>query len=279
MNTQLLAFVHIEKAAGTTLIYLLRHNYLFRYLDVRPFSSSSQRVFTAADLARCLKLNPFLRSIGGHAVKPHSDLEILAPGIRYITLLRDPVERYLSQFRYWNRVFGKGWDFERFLRQVPSQNFQTRKLAGSPDLELAKDMLAERFFLVGLAEKFDEFLVMLTEKLRPEVFNPVYLGRNVGSADRHIVAELKERHADRILANNALDLELYRFVEQELLPQARNEHGAALAAQVEELARRRAGARALDIRLLLDGLSRKLYYEPVTSLLRWLNGLPVKGSY
>lgn len=279
MNAPLLAFVHIEKTAGTTLIYLLRSNYLFRYLDVRPLSSSSQRVFTAADLAKYLKLNPFLRCIGGHAVKPHSDLENLAPGIRYITLLRDPVKRYLSQYRYWNRIRHKGWDFERFLRQAPAKNMQTCKLAGGPDLELAKLTLSERFFFIGLVERFDEFLVMLSEKLRPEAFNPVYRRRNVGNTDRQLEDDLQERYADDILANNMLDLELYRFVEQELLPRARHNHGPGLVAQVEELARIRAGARALDNRLLLDGLSRKLYYEPATSLMRRLNGLPAKGSY
>jgi len=280
MKHPLLAFVHVEKAAGTTLIYLLRRNYLLRYLDVRPLHAGSDGLFTAEDLRTCLRLNPFLQCIGGHAVKPFGDLDEVCPDVRYVTLLRDPVQRYLSQYRYWISTLGKGWTFERFLDHKPSHNFQTRKLAGSDDVEVAKRMLAERFFLTGVAERFDEFLVMLQAKLRPAPFDPTYTRRNVAASDadggtsKHLA-----RHEERIRANNACDLELYRYVVEELLPGYRAQHGNDLAAEVERLQARHGNDERIGGRLLFDAVCRKAYYEPTTGLLRRLQGLPMKGSY
>jgi hypothetical protein len=274
----LLAFVHIEKAAGTTLLYLLRRNYLLRYLDVRPLRRASTEWFTAADLRSCLRLNPWLRCIGGHAVRPCADLETIAPDIRYVTLLREPVARYLSQYAYWVRSLRKDWSFERFLDHEPSHDFQTKKLVGSGSLADAKAVLAERFFLVGVAEQFDEFLVELCRKLRPQPFDPRYRRRNVGTGD-DARAERFERYFDRIRANNARDLELYAYVSGTLLARQRSNLGGELAAAVAELRRSNASGEPGRARLLLDGMCRKLYYEPVTGLLRRLRGMPMKGSY
>jgi hypothetical protein len=275
----LLAFVHIEKAAGTTLIYLLRRNFALRYLDVRPLHSRSEGIFCAEDLLTCLQINPFLLSVGGHAVKPFSDLETVAPNIRYVTLLRDPVRRYLSQYHYWITVLKKEWTFEEFLDHEPSHDFQTRKLVGSSDVAAAKRVLAERFFLVGIAELFDEFLVELAQKLQPRRFDPRHRRRNVASERTQQAPDLFERFDARIRANNAGDIELYQHVVDVVLPRQRHlyegDFGAALTALrgTGEIRER------IGVRLLLDGLCRKVYYEPLTGILRRLGGLPMKGSY
>jgi hypothetical protein len=280
MKRTLLAFVHIEKAAGTTLIYLLRRNYLMQYLDVRPLHARSNGMFTAEDLRTCLRINPFLRCIGGHAVKPFADLERIVADIRYVTLLRDPVQRYLSQYRYWTTALRMNWTFERFLDHEPSHNFQTRKLAGSDDVAEAKRILAERLFVAGVAERFDEFLVTLQGRLRPSEFDATYVRRNVASIDsRSPASEHLERYSDRIRSNNALDLELYRHVVEERLPRQRSEYGTGFEAALQRLRTANAGHDRLDPRLLLDAVCRKAYYEPVTGILRRLRGMPMSGSY
>ena len=276
----LLAFVHIEKAAGTTLLYLLRRNYLFRYLDVRPLRAEGDGVFNAEDLCACLRINPFLRCIGGHAVRPFSDLEVVAPDIRYVTLLREPVQRYLSQYRYWVRELGKDWSLEQFLEHEPSQDFQTRKIAGSRSVASAIRILQDRFFLVGVAEQFDEFLIELRHKLLPDRFAAHYSRRNVASEGRDVLnAALIEQHAERIRAANRGDLELYRYVLDELIPRQRAAYSGDFAAELAEFRRSNERVDGLGARLLADALCRKLYYEPITGMIRLRHGLPMRGSY
>src|SRR5688572_9379809 len=169
-----IAFVHIEKAAGTTFIHILRRNFFLRYLDVRPYSPISNGIFTARDLELSLRVNPCLYAFGGHAVRPLGDLCVDFPNIRFVTILRDPVRRYISQYLYGNAVLKLNLTFDQFLSDERTHNFQVRKIAGQADLALAKRVLDERFLTVGLLEKFDQFLSRLSARLHPELFNCVY---------------------------------------------------------------------------------------------------------
>src|SRR5918993_986357 len=119
-----IAFVHIEKAAGTTFIHILRRHFFLRYLDVRPYSPDSNSVFTARDLELSLKVNPWLRAFGGHAVRPIGDLYDVFPAIRFITILRDPVRRYISQSLYGNAVLKLNLTFDEFLADAHTHDFQ-----------------------------------------------------------------------------------------------------------------------------------------------------------
>jgi hypothetical protein len=279
---RLLAFVHIEKAAGTTLLYLLRRNWLGRYLDVRPMAAHGEpNLLTADDLRTLRRVNPALRVIGGHAVVPHSNLAEAAPGIRYITLLREPHARYVSQFRYWNRAMGKDWSFERFLDHEKAFDFQTRKLCGAGDVDRAYHALETQFIAVGLVEHFERFLVELTAALKPERFDPRYRERNVGRSDSDEFKKLMDRFGDEIRERNSLDAALYRRVSEELLPSRAERYEGDLAADVAafQLAQEaRPGAR-LDVPMLLDAALRKGWYEPVTGFIRRRRGLPAQGSY
>ncbi len=274
----LLAFVHVEKAAGTTFIHILRHNYFLRYLDVRPFSARSQGVFTADDLRSSHKLLPGLSCIAGHSVKPFSDLNEQAPNIRYITILRDPVKRYLSQYQYWVERMGKSLSFEEFLDTEEVRNFQTRKIARSGEVDEAKQILSEKFFLVGFVEEFDEFLVLLRKKMLPTQFEIRYKQQNLGR-NRVPTSDLAERYADRILENNRLDMDLYTFVRKELFPVYISQYGEEFHRDVEEFRRINSLGGVPMARRYLDYLVRRLYIGPITGIIRVMNGMPARGSY
>jgi hypothetical protein len=143
----LLAFCHIEKAAGTSLTHILRRIFFLRYADVRPMKSRSGRFFTSQDLDVAKRMNPFLRGIGGHSVVPHGDLVSHSHELRFITQLRDPVARAASHFRYRVNRMKIDENWSTFLRHPVSQNFQVKKIAGCEDLDLAKE------YLSGLASK------------------------------------------------------------------------------------------------------------------------------
>ncbi|MEO0422194.1 MAG: hypothetical protein AAF184_07650 [Pseudomonadota bacterium] len=278
----LVAFVHIEKAAGTTLLYLLRRNFLGRYLDVRPYAQREPKgTFMADDLRVALRINPLLRAVGGHAVTPCSDLSARsARPVRYITVLREPVARYLSQFRYWNRVMGKDWSFERFLDHEPSFDLQTRKLSGGRDAGAALATLRDEFALVGTVEALDEFLVQFAA-ISALPFDPHYRARNTGESDRAEVDELMQKFGDEVVARNQSDLALYEQVTDVLLPEQRARYPGDSQAALAQFVARQAlgGAPKVDIRLLLDAALRKGWYEPLTGWLRRRAGMPSRGSY
>jgi hypothetical protein len=272
-----LAFVHIEKAAGTTLIHVLRRNYLFRYLDVRPLDRRSGGIFRPSDLRASLRINPFLRCIGGHAVVPYAGLERVRPDIRYITVLRDPVQRYISQYRYWRSHLGKEVSFEEYLDLDTPRDLQTKKICGGADAESAKAMLKERFYMVGIVEKLDLFLRSLARKLEPDHFNPYYETRNVTRSTKKD-SEWGQA-VDRIRANNENDIELYRFVVEELIPAQCRELGLGPEAADAPVGFAGALGPADRVRAYLDWLQRKFYYIPVTSIWRMTHGLTGRGSY
>lgn len=275
----ILAFVHIEKAAGTTFIHLLRKNFFPRYMDVRPVVRHGKGNLTASDLRLLSRINPFLRCIAGHSVQSSSDLEEYWPGIRFVTILRNPVDRYISQFKYWNRQLGKNVTFDQFLENEDTWNFQTKKIAGRNDLALAKSELSDRFFHVGTVEDFDEFLLMLRQKLRPIPFDVSYSLKNAGDKRTDFHQRIADRHYDEIASKNDLDLQLYDFVNETLLPQYRSEYGTGLRQDARKFAEWNTTFEDQSFKLYLDYAVRKLYCEPITGVLRKLNGLPYRGSY
>ena len=275
----MLAFVHIEKTAGTTLIHILRKNFFLRHMDVRPLSATGGRELTARDMRICQRLNPFVASIAGHAVRTYSDLDTWRDDIRYITVLRDPVKRYLSQFHYWNAQLKKNVDFRAFLDDDKTANYQTRQIAGVDDIALAREVLTTKFFTVGIVENFDEFLVVLTHKMAPMRFDPSYVVQNEGRPAGPPSEDLLARYGDEIRARNASDIELYRHACEAVLPAQRRAHGPTLEADIEALHRRNAQATDGGLLAYVDYFKRKVYDEPVTNLIRRANGLPSWGSY
>lgn len=275
----LLAFVHIEKAAGTSMIHLLRRNFCCRYFDARPMTGRSGNFFTADDLRLALRIHPGLRCIGGHTVRPTDELFERMPWIRYFTLLRDPVERYYSHYRYWVRQMGQELTLAEFLEKPLSWNFQTVKIAGSQDVERAKRILSERFLVAGLVEELDESLVLLRRAL-----DFCDLDIDYAVANRGVVhprdREILERHRSQIAAVNALDVELYAHVRDVLLPRYR----ARLSPDLEtELRAFRAGRRPQEERsswrMTADKMFRHFWLNPVVGLIRVRHGLPASGSY
>ncbi|MBK1706380.1 sulfotransferase family 2 domain-containing protein [Halochromatium glycolicum] len=276
----LLAFVHIEKAAGTTLIHVLRHNFFLRYLDVRPYSPSPERIFRASDLALALRINPGLACIGGHSVRPYSDLAEVVRSVRYVTVLRDPVRRYVSMYQYWTEMLGKQMTFEEFLSDPETHDFQTRKIVGRADAAAAEQLLAEEFFLVGVVERLDEFLIQLGARLAPRPFDARYRLLNTARERKEPRSEdYAETRREAIASVNAHDQRLYAFVNNHILPAQRAGYGGTLDQDVAAFQRHNREHSVPMTRRYADYMARKLYFEPVTGLVRRYNGMEWYGSY
>jgi hypothetical protein len=164
----------------------------------------------------------------------------------YITLLREPVSRVLSLYRYiaaspqhhlHDRVVKQRLiDFVSGDTDADEvENGQTRQIAGvpgrildSPSLALAKKHLAENFGVVGLVERFDESLILLKRRLGWRM--PLYVRKNVTEGapppdptDEEAIEIVRER--------NTLDAELYSYARELFLEQA-GRGGASFGAEV-----------------------------------------------
>lgn len=272
---ELLAFTHIKKAGGTTLSHILRTNFLFRHCDVRVLKKESGKVFQTADMLTLLKINPFVRSIGGHCLMPFGNLDKTFIKAKFITLLRNPIKRYMSQYQYNVERLGYRETFETFLSIKDIWNRQVKTIAGSESLDNAIEILEGKFFLVGVVEEFDEFLILLKNKLRPLKFDPRYNIQNVGRKDSPIKKELEQnqdKYYKHIEACNSLDIELYNFVRNKLLAKEKQNYGSQLTSDVKAFQRSNERSRKI-ISLYIDYIIRKLYYRPRLNSVRKKNGI------
>jgi hypothetical protein len=221
------AFVHVEKTGGTTMLSILRRSFGLRHCDLRmPLAKRSKRrpdertPASASELRRVKRLYRNLLGISGHAVKAYSDLELAAPDIRYVTILRDPVARYRSHFL--NRGLNHSReDFEAWVSSDWTHNWQTKMIAGEANAQKAIDLVASRFGFVGITERFDESLVLLGEWFGDESFDPVYRPKNRLAEKRRPRDIARERYdmsyldsvetSERLLELNAEDVRLFDF--------------------------------------------------------------------
>jgi hypothetical protein len=282
----LLAFVHLHKTAGTTLNHILRRNFFMRYLDVRPLTKCSNGVFRAYDLKKTLRINPAIRCISGHSVKAFSDLESMVPDIKYITLLRDPIKRCVSDYLfglYFKKIEEKDRPFKVYLAEQRTRDYQTKAIAGNTDLAAAKEILTRRFWIVGITEDFDEFLIQLRKKLELVKFDPLYTRQNVASNKKirrkETAEQLLKKHRDEIVEMNRLDMKLYEYVQKEILPKQRAKYGPELQKAVADFKLLLQRRKPRMMRSYLDYAVRKFYYDPIIGLIRKMNGLPYKGTF
>jgi hypothetical protein len=243
-----LIFVHIPKTAGMTLRSILARQFppeavhTIRGQDPEAYGEAI-RAFAALPEEERRRI----RLLQGHvAFGLH---RLLPQGAAYVTMLRDPVARAASHYRYvlsnpghelHELVTSRGMSLADYVQAGLRKGLndgQVRLLSGDGSsefgqvsrelLERAKRNIEERFPVVGLSERFDESLLLMKRRFGwRRVF---YVSRNVarGTAsqpalDPEAVATI-ERH-------NRLDRELYRFAEERLDEQLR--HASALAAEL-----------------------------------------------
>ncbi len=212
-----LFFVHIPKTAGGTLKSVLARAYGKRAIvDAGNYSLNPE--ITREKVLRTAYAGN--RIVIGHV--PFALFTAVAgEGVRFITMMRDPVERVLSH--YYSHLHNKGEVEGKLLRSLGDAlaagmpqvtNLLTRFLSDDPEAEIGPAALAEakrnldRFTLVGLQERFDESVVLLHRVLGMGEIFPYGEWRHVNE-QRPRAADLRDGERESILAGNRLDLELY----------------------------------------------------------------------
>ncbi|HEY2327746.1 MAG TPA: hypothetical protein VGH52_09705 [Gaiellaceae bacterium] len=206
-----IVFIHVPKTGGSTFASILRRS--FPASDVVLQSALKEKYLAEVDAQlRAAAMRPQLGSIHGHV--PLSYRPQFPPEARYVTLLRDPVRRQYSHYRWvYTRAVQNGSAppvAEALKRGRLVDNLQTRMLCGldNPLTRPADDELLtaaraelDRLAFVGIVERFPESMLLAQERLG--LRHVAYRRRNVRGTS-HALEDV-----EALRAHNLLDLELY----------------------------------------------------------------------
>ena len=213
--------VHLRKCAGTTfrkqLVGAFQNRVLFDYGDEIGSSWPSSFLKRKASEKELFNSAMYLESnfdiIHGHFYK--SKYDAIDVDKKYITFLRHPVQRVLSNYFYLKRNLNRtnpdslivnklGFSLEEYIRDADSCNLQAQYLESTNLCE---------FDFVGIVERYDESIHKLSSKLgaffetaTPANVNPKK--QEDYDADSHI--------EKLILKYNDIDYELFRQVVEKL---------------------------------------------------------------
>jgi hypothetical protein len=133
------------------------------------------------------------------------------PRNRFVTWLRDPLQRLCSHYYFWRRsydptaagplfrrVIEEDWSLEQFCLSEEYRNIYTKYLCGFPP---------ERFDFIGIVERYEDDLTYLGERLLGVDLNAYEENRNTDAmgqynVDSGLQAEIESFHRS--------DYELYR---------------------------------------------------------------------
>jgi len=250
-NLPVILYLHIPKAAGTTLNTILAQKFLRRGVYTIHNTKTAVEELAGLNDAKREKL----QFVNGHfAYGLH---EALGRPFEYITMLREPVDRVVSHYYYVLRnpahylhkhVTSKKMSLKDYaLAGLTKEidNGQVRLMAGAfyrdpygqcsrELLEQAKENLKNHFAVVGLAERFDETLLLLGERYG---WKDMFYARQNATVDRPRLDELPEDAIEAIRAANPLDLELYVFAS-ELFDAAVRERGESFGKRLDTFRRK-----------------------------------------
>ena len=180
-HPQTIIFLHIPKAAGTTLHRILERHYPpSAIFSIGADAHASIREFKALPEAE----RAAIRLFRGHM--PYGLHTYLPQPATYFTLLRDPVARVISYYHFIQRtpghylydiVVGQKMSLKTLLESglpIMMNDAQVRLISGvwadvgygegTPEmLDMARRNLAQSFSVVGLAEQFDASLLWLQQ--------------------------------------------------------------------------------------------------------------------
>jgi hypothetical protein len=227
-------YLHIPKAGGSTLTHILDRN----------FKNSKQYKYSTTNPTQSMKLlknvSQNVDLVSGHFVYGfHEWLDIEAP--KYITLVRNPVDRVVSHYYYsarkedhylYNiRKHGDITLVDYVKTLCPEvQNGMAKQVAGmyvndnfgyakgikycddqKKLLEIAIDNIEKSFIMIGLSEQFDYSLMLLKRILGGAKFKYNYYRKNQNLAKIGEQYDTSSKVRNIIEEYNVADIKLYEY--------------------------------------------------------------------
>ena len=226
IHDSILLFVHVQKTAGQTLREILHRQYgdescmeIGRSAHHTSLEELKQLPQSRRDTLKCVMAHlPY----GLHCLFNRT--------YAYITMLRDPLERAVSQYFYicrtptnerYTAIKETGFSFLSYVENNEfgrPDNMQTRYITGEPskekmdmeDLKHAQHMLLNEYAAFGITERFDDSIRLFTKqfnwKQRP------FQSKNQ-TLNRPAVHSLNHKALQLLKEKNHYDLKLHEFAQ------------------------------------------------------------------
>jgi len=228
-NDQRFFFVHVQKAAGTSLVFRLRRH--FGRPAIYPMEADKgdvAAVISVDHLLECWRSHRNeIRVVTGHF--PLCTAGLLDADFTTLTVVRDPVERTLSYLRHHREVTPEDRDvaleriyddplrFDGLVHNHMVKMFSLTceemtdgvltRIEFTPErLQLAKENLSG-VDVVGVQDQFDEFCHELTGRFGWELGAPTHVNRTDP-------VEVSQSLCARIAEDNAMDMEFYEYAKR-----------------------------------------------------------------
>ena len=218
-------FVHIPKTGGITFQKIINRS--FEGHEIIRFFKTGKSLWILKDI---FLLTPEERS-QIKVMAAHSSfigVRLFFKNVKYITFLRDPVNRIISDWFYatkagpGNPLFSRATQSDYPLEKAVEEceylkNQQARKITGLPLiwpdkflLKAAKEALIKKFKFFGLTEFFNESIVLFKKQFRfKEVGYSKKENVNIYDKEKVITPSLVKT----IERYNMVDIELYDFAK------------------------------------------------------------------
>ena len=201
MDDPFYLFMHIPKTAGTTFRSIVDEQYGFQNV-LTYYNQNSTQLLDNLEMTLQAGSHDYRALIGHFQYGVHAPLSRTS---KYVTFLRDPVERAISS-HYENvkamspAVLNRNGELMSFgeclkEREEFFANQQIKMIIGkgsmepvdASDLEHAKDNIRRDFIFTGISEYFDASILLLSRliKWRPCTYGRLNVKLDKGQIDRH----------------------------------------------------------------------------------------------
>lgn len=215
----MLVSVHLPKTAGTSFGTALRERFgdgLHEDYTTLPLNQPrGRREWSAVRAGLAGRAQPVAASaIHGHFLPLQYRIALRGLETRFVTWLRDPVDRLLSHFHFWQRtahmatpaqplryrMLQERWSLERFCLGPEMRNLYRQYLWGFPP---------DRFHFIGITERYEHDLDLFARHFLDGRATSVHVranprGEGAGYAIDPALRARIERH-------HAADVALYRW--------------------------------------------------------------------